>query len=83
MNVESEVVMLRGKVAELEAKLAFLYKQLNITYVPDADVLNAPVIELLRAGKLMDAIKRYRDIHQTSLSDTNAAVEALRAKYKL
>ena len=83
MNVESEVVMLRGKVAELEAKLAFLYKQLNVTYVPDADVLNAPVIELLRAGKLMDAIKRYRDIHQTSLSDTNAAVEALRAKYKL
>jgi ribosomal protein L7/L12 len=83
MDVESEVVMLRGKVAALEAKLAFLYKQLNITYVPDADVLNAPVIELLRAGKLMDAIKRYRDIHQTSLAETTTAVEALRTKYKL
>jgi hypothetical protein len=83
MDVESEVVMLRGKVATLEAKLAFLYKQLNVTYVPDEDVLNAPVIELLRAGKLMDAIKRYRDIHQTSLGETNAAVEALKAKHKL
>jgi ribosomal protein L7/L12 len=83
MDVESEVVMLRGKVATLEAKLAFLYKQLNVTYVPDADVLNAPVIELLQAGKLMDAIKRYRDIHQTSLAETTTAVEALRTKYKL
>lgn len=83
MDLQSEVVQLRGKVAELEAKLAFLYTQLNVTYVPDPDVRNAPVIELLRAGKLMDAIKCYRDIHQTSLSDTNAAVEALRAKYKL
>lgn len=83
MDVQSDVFVLRAKVAELEAKLAFLYKQLNITYVPDVDALNAPVIELLRAGKLMDAIKRYRDIHQTSLTETNAAVEALKAKYKL
>ncbi len=83
MDVQSDVFTLRAKVAELEAKLAFLYKQLNITYVPDVDALNAPVIELLRAGKLMDAIKRYRDIHQTSLTETNAAVEALKAKYKL
>jgi hypothetical protein len=83
MNTELDVVMLRGRVAELEAKLDFLYKQLNVTYVPDVDVLNAPVVELLRAGKLMDAIKRYRDIHQTSLGETNAAVEALKAKHKL
>jgi hypothetical protein len=83
MNNEIDVVVLRGRVAALEAKLDFLYKQLNVTYVPDEDVLNAPVIELLRAGKLMDAIKRYRDIHQTSLSETNVAVDALRAKYKL
>jgi ribosomal protein L7/L12 len=83
VNTELDVVMLRAKVAELEAKVAFLYKQLNVTYVPDADVLNAPVIELLQAGKLMDAIKRYRDIHQTSLAETTTAVEALRTKYKL
>ena len=83
MDVQSAVFVLRAKVAELEAKLAFLYTQLNVTYVPDADVLNASVIELLRAGKLMDAIKRYRDIHQTSLTETSAAVDALRAKYKL
>ena len=83
MNNEIDVVVLRGRVAELEAKLDFLYKQLNITYVPDMDVLNAPVVELLRAGKVMDAIKRYRDIHQTSLADTSAAVDVLRAKYKL
>ncbi|MFM7678438.1 MAG: hypothetical protein ACKO83_06270 [Roseiflexaceae bacterium] len=83
MDVQSDVFTLRAKVAELEAKVAFLYKQLNITYVPDADVLNEPVIALLREGKLMDAIKRYRDIHQTSLAETSAAVEALRAKYKL
>jgi ribosomal protein L7/L12 len=83
MDVQSDVFVLRAKVAELEAKLAFLYTQLNITYVPDVDALNAPVIELLRVGKLMDAIKRYRDIHQTSLTETHAAVEALKAKYKL
>lgn len=83
MDVQSDVFVLRAKVAELEAQVAFLYKQLNITYVPDMDVLNAPVIALLRDGKLMDAIKRYRDIHQTSLAETTAAVEALRAKHRL
>lgn len=74
MDVQSAVFVLRTKVAELEAKLAFLYTQLNITYVPDVDALNAPVIERVRA---------YRDIHQTSLTETNAAVVALKAKYKL
>ena len=75
-----EIAQLRNRVAQLEGQLTFLFTHFQITYVPDADVLNKPVIELLKSGRKMDAIKAYMDIHGASLSTANAAMDALSKK---
>ena len=81
MDSVFELAQLRNRVAQLEGQLTFLFAHLNITYVPDADVLNKPVIELLKSGRKMDALKAYMDIHGASLSTANAAMDALSKKF--
>jgi len=81
MNAEVEIAQLRSRVAQLEAQLTFLYSHLGVTYVPDPDIINQPVIALLKSGNYMDAIKAYMDIHKASLSNAKAAVDALNQKY--
>jgi hypothetical protein len=81
MNAEVEIAQLRSRVAQLEAQLTFLYAHLGVTYVPDPDIINQPVIDLLKTGHYMDAMKAYMDIHKASLSNAKAAVDALNQKY--
>jgi hypothetical protein len=52
-----------------------------VTYVPNPDIINQPVIDLLKTGHYMDAMKAYMDIHKASLSNAKAAVDALNQKY--
>ena len=81
MQVEVEIAQLRSRVAQLEAQLAFLYTHLGVTYVPNPDIINHPVIDLLKTGHYMDAMKAYMDSHKASLSNAKAAVDALNKKY--
>ncbi len=81
MNADVEIAQLRSRVAQLEAQLTFLYAHLGVTYVPDPDRINQPVIDLLKTGHYMDAMKAYMDIHKASLSNAKAAVDALNQKY--
>jgi hypothetical protein len=75
-----EIAHLRNRVSQREGQLTFLFTHLNITYVPDADVLNKPFVELLKSGRKMNAIKAYMDIHGASFSVANAAIDALSKK---
>jgi hypothetical protein len=59
MNADGEIAQLRSRVAQIEAQLAFLYAHLGVTYVPDPDIINQPVIDLLKTGNYMDAMKAY------------------------
>ncbi len=81
MQVEVEIAQLRSKVAQLEAQMTFLYTHLGVTYVPNPDIINQPVIDLLKTGHYMDAMKAYMDIHKALLSYAKAAVDVLNQKY--
>ena len=83
MDYQFEIAALRQRVSQLESLVASLYSQLQLTYVPDVDALNQPVIDLLRQGKYLDAVKRYRDIHGVSLAIGTEAVNQLKATHKL
>ena len=83
MQSRDEIADLRQRVSHLEALVASLSKQLNLTYIPDVDTLNQPVIDLLRQDRYMEAIKRYRDIHGVSLAIGTEAVNQLKATHKL
>ena len=81
MVLDQEVQQLRVRVAQLEAYVAFLYKHLGVTFVPETNPGDDPrVIELIKKGKMIDAIKIYRELSNTSLPDAKQAVEDMQRR---
>jgi hypothetical protein len=60
MSVEQDVHQLRARVAKLESRIEFLYKRLNLEYVEDPSLANAKVVEMIKKGNKIEAIKIYR-----------------------
>ncbi len=83
MVTDAEFSQLRSKVFELEAQIQFLYKHFGLTYVPDTsydDSRDAQVIELIKEGNLIGAIKAHREAYGSDLVTAKNAVEALRSR---
>ncbi len=83
MVSDAEFFQLRSKVYELEAQLNFLYKHLGVSYVPDTsseDARDAKIIELLKKGDMIGAIKAHREAYGSDLVSAKNAVEALRSR---
>ena len=79
--MEYEVTALRQRITRLEGQVEFLYKHLGVTFVPEAGPADDPrIIELVKKGKTIDAIKLYRDLNGASLPDANQAVEDMQRR---
>ena len=77
MPTEAEFLLLQSRVRELEDKLEFLYRRLNIDYLdPNADPAFAPQVqEALRRGNKIEAIKIYRELTGVGLAEAKQAIE--------
>lgn len=77
MVTEAEIQLLRSRVNELEDRLKFLYRQLNIEYAdPNSDPSLAPQIQdALRRGNKIEAIKIYRELTGVGLAEAKQAIE--------
>jgi ribosomal protein L7/L12 len=77
MITEAEIQLLRSRVNELEERLKFIYRRLNIEYVdPNSDpVLSHQVQEALRRGNKIEAIKIYRELTGTGLAEAKDAID--------
>ncbi|MBE2269456.1 MAG: hypothetical protein IAE80_14570 [Anaerolinea sp.] len=65
----NEYNALRVRVAELEAQVAFLMRHLNVQYVsPDGEFMDK-LKKLAQSGKLLEAIKLYREKTGASLEE--------------
>ncbi|MBX3064115.1 MAG: hypothetical protein KF726_14145 [Anaerolineae bacterium] len=75
------ITTLMQQVAELQRKVDFLMKHLNINYEdnpPDLELGIRPQIEeLIRTGKKMEAIKLYQVELRTGLREAKDAVEVI------
>ena len=60
MSTEQDLITLRGRVAELERRLDFIYKKLGIEYFDDPGMADSHIISLIKSGKKLEAIKAYR-----------------------
>lgn len=82
MVTEAEIQLLRSRVSELEDRLNFLYRQLNIEYAdPNSDpVLSPQVQDALRRGNKIEAIKIYRELTGVGLAEAKQAIEKLEAR---
>ena len=83
MSTESEILALRSRINELEARLEFLYNHLNITYSNSPDEANKKVMEMLIRGNKIEAIKIYREIHNVGLAEAKRAVDGMETRLGL
>ena len=77
MVTETEVQLLRSRVNELEDRLKFLYRRLNIEYAdPNSDPALSPQIqEALRRGNKIEAIKLYREMTGVGLAEAKDIID--------
>ncbi|HUH96465.1 MAG TPA: hypothetical protein VLZ89_03845 [Anaerolineales bacterium] len=82
--MEYEVAALRQRIAHLEGQVAFLYRHFGVTFVPEAGPGDDPrIIEGIRKGDTLGAIKVYRDINKVGLEEARAAVDEIRGRLGL
>jgi len=82
MSNETEFIDLRTRISRLEAQIEALYQHLGLSLGDDPSQADedGPVIDVLRTGNLLEAIKVYRQIHNVSLVEAKSAVENLNAR---
>jgi len=83
MVTESEILSIRSRINELDARLEYLYKHLHIEYSDDPDAADKEVLALLVRGNKIEAIKRYREIHNVGLAEAKQAVDGMESRLGL
>jgi ribosomal protein L7/L12 len=84
MPTEAQFLLLESRVRELEEKLEFLYRRLNLNYAdPSADPALAPEIQdALRRGNKIEAIKIYRELTGVGLAEAKQAIDRAERFFK-
>ena len=77
MVTEADIQLLRSRINELEDRLKFIYRRLNIEYAdPNSDpVLSPKVQEALRRGNKIEAIKIYRELTGVGLAEAKDVID--------
>lgn len=77
MVTEAEIQLLRSRVNELEDRLKFIYRRLNIEYAdPSSDpVLSPQIQDALRRGNKIEAIKLYRELTGVGLAEAKDVID--------
>ena len=77
MPNEIELVSLRARVSELENMVRFLYEKLNIEYVAGTSQIALParVIDAIKKGDKVEAIRIYRELYPSGLVEAKTAID--------
>lgn len=81
MVTDQDLGKLRERVIHLEGQVAFLYKHLGVTFVPEAATGDDPkIIECLKKGDLIGAIKVHRGNTGVGYEEGKNAVEEMKGR---
>jgi hypothetical protein len=84
MQPEIEIQKLSKRIIQLEAQVAFLYKHLGVEFVPESAPTDDPrIIELLKKGDKLGAIKLHREIFSSGAQDAIAAINEMQGRLGL
>jgi ribosomal protein L7/L12 len=71
------------RVRELESKVAFLLEHLGLTYEPEPEDMVPPeIIDLVRQGNKIEAIRVLREAGQVDLREAKEIVDEIERQYK-
>jgi hypothetical protein len=74
---DMEFARLRARVSLLEDQMKFLLDRLNLEYIDNPSPSFPDVVALKRQGKLIDAIKLYREKTNAGLAEAKEFVDKL------
>jgi ribosomal protein L7/L12 len=76
-SLEAKFNAIDSRLAAIEAVLVQVTEKLGIPFAPASSVVPPDVVALARAGKKLDAVKRYREITGSNFDDARAVVDRL------
>ena len=84
MVTEADILLLKSRINELEDRLNFLYRRLNIEYAdPNSNPTLSPQIQdALRRGNKIEAIKFYRELTGVGLAEAKDAIDRAEGSVK-
>jgi ribosomal protein L7/L12 len=84
MQAEIEIQKLNRRISQLEGQVAFLYKHLGMEFVPEsAPTDDARIVDALKKGNKIDAIRLYREINNVGAQDAINAVNEMQGRLGL
>jgi ribosomal protein L7/L12 len=76
--VDREVFKLRQRVEKLERQVAALFKHFELQYKDEpASGVSPDILDLVRKGRKIEAIKRYREETGVGLREAKQFIESL------
>jgi hypothetical protein len=79
----AQIEALKRRVEDLEHHLRMVYEHTGLdtaVLVRDEPAVDPEVVEMLRAGRMVQAIKAYRDTHDVDLATAKAEIERIHAE---
>ena len=77
---DHDVMHLRARVLEIEGKIDFLYRHLQLEYVKEGSEIEKKVAESIKKGNMLEAINIYRNYSKVDLATAKQAVEEIMRK---
>jgi ribosomal protein L7/L12 len=78
-NYDNEILELKLRVAKLENQIALILQQNNLNFHEESRMGVSPeIINLIRQGKKIEAIRLYREETGTDLKQAKDFVDSLR-----
>lgn len=77
MVSETDIIALKARIEELEDRLKFIYRRLNIEYMDNNSdpVLSPQIQDALRKGNKIEAIKIYREMTGVGLAEAKQVID--------
>jgi len=74
---ETDIIALKARIEELEDRLKFIYRRLNIDYMDNNSdpVLSPQIQDALRKGNKIEAIKIYREMTGVGLAEAKQVID--------
>ncbi len=81
---QQEIALLRREIDQLKAQMDQLYQHLNLTFAGNINDGDDPqIVAALKAGKVVEAIRLYREKTNVGLGAAQASVEEIRSRLGL
>jgi len=80
MITDAEWQRLRDRVYKLQAQVDFLYQHLGLTFTPDVTADDPRIIEKLKKGDLLGAMKIHRELFNSDVGTAQEAVLEIKGR---